>query len=973
MRGLLLLIASAALAQTPARVLQSLKGTTVPEPPNLGTYVTNRAAAIALGKALYWDVQVSSDGRVSCATCHFHAGADARLRNQMHPGPDNSYQATRTGALSGPNQKPGTGDFPFHVLDDVNNRNSGVVFDTNDVFASQGVVLRQFTGATAGAPEDTCAVLPNETTRRPTPRHAPSVINAGFHHRQFADGRAANALTLTLYRGAPLTTASVTFTNASLAAQALVPVLSETEMSCRGRTWPHVGRRLLTAPALRRQTVDATDSVLGTYANATKGLRVNYLTLVQQAFTSNLWNSSATANGFTQAELNFPLFFALAVQLYEATLVSNDAPLDRYLAAYPATSVANASALTTREIAGLNVFIGKGRCVSCHSGPQLSNAGTPSYVSPVLVESMTQGDGNAGFYDFGFYNIGARPTAEDVGLGGTDATGAPLSLARRQISGGSRITVDGAFKTPSLRNVSLTGPYFHHGGVATLEGVVDFYNRGGDRRGTVDNDTSGFGANASNLGPDVASLGLAPFEKEALLAFLRTALTDERVRFERAPFDHPELPIPDGHNADGSTAFVIMPATGRNGAATPVDPFETILAAGALPYPAAPPEWPYARPSVTLAAPDSSATPIVLNATVADADNDVVRVEFYAGAVKLGEDLAAPYTFNWSNAAAGTHSLTARAIDAQGLTQTSAPVSVTIGSTGGGGNGLLGEYFEGTAFATRRFQRTDALVNFQWGTTGPGQGLSPRAFSVRWTGQLEAPVTGSVVICSTADSGMRIWLQGAVVTDNYYDGTGVTTTCGSVNLTQGQKYPLRADYFNTGTGRAWIRWWYAGGAYETIPTRYLTAAGAPPPVTAGTGLAAQYFDGIDFQALKLTRVDAKIDFAWNTAGPGSGVNASRYSVRWTGQLEAPITGDIVVCGTSDDGMRVKVNGAEVVSSFYDHALLTSCGNVRVEQGQRYPMQVDYYNNGATGTARLQWWYPGLGGLDVVPTRFLFER
>src|SRR4051812_2055228 len=54
----------------------SLKTVTVPEPPNLGDFVQDRAAAIRLGKALFWDVQASSDSMTACASCHFHAGAD---------------------------------------------------------------------------------------------------------------------------------------------------------------------------------------------------------------------------------------------------------------------------------------------------------------------------------------------------------------------------------------------------------------------------------------------------------------------------------------------------------------------------------------------------------------------------------------------------------------------------------------------------------------------------------------------------------------------------------------------------------------------------------------------------------------------------------------------------------------------------------------------------------------------------------
>jgi hypothetical protein len=98
-----------------------------------------------------------------------------------------------------------------------------------------------------------------------------------------------------------------------------------------------------------------------------------------------------------------------------------------------------------------------------------------------------------------------------------------------------RVAVDGALKVPSLRNVSETAPYFHNGGQATLEQVVEFYNRGGDFANV----------NRDNLDPDIQPLGLTVEERAALVAFLRS-LTDERVHFERAPFDHPSLSVPHG-------------------------------------------------------------------------------------------------------------------------------------------------------------------------------------------------------------------------------------------------------------------------------------------------------------------------------------------------------------------------------------------------------------------------------------------
>jgi len=167
-------------------------------------------------------------------------------------------------------------------------------------------------------------------------------------------------------------------------------------------------------------------------------------------------------------------------------------------------------------------------------------------------------------YDFGFYNIGVRPTTEDIGLGASIPAGEPLSFVSRFSQGlpvpeianitipphllptaTSPIRVDGSFKVPILRNVELTGPYFHNGGKATLEDVVDLYARGGDFHE----------ANINDLAPLLMMLDTTPADEAAVVAFLKS-LTDERVRWEMAPFDHPEIALPNGD---------FIPAVGAGG------------------------------------------------------------------------------------------------------------------------------------------------------------------------------------------------------------------------------------------------------------------------------------------------------------------------------------------------------------------------------------------------------------------------
>jgi cytochrome c peroxidase len=164
------------------------------------------------------------------------------------------------------------------------------------------------------------------------------------------------------------------------------------------------------------------------------------------------------------------------------------------------------------------VYNGKGRCNKCHGGAELSEA------------TVSQAKGNP---KKGFVNTAVRPVKED----------------------GGDILQPGkaAFKTPALRNCELTGPYFHNGGYATLRQVVNFYNRGGD-----------FPSKFTDS--DVRPLKLTEAEKDALVDFM-VAMTDERVRHESAPFDHPSLVLPNGAS---------LPSVGAAGRG-PNDPVKTFL------------------------------------------------------------------------------------------------------------------------------------------------------------------------------------------------------------------------------------------------------------------------------------------------------------------------------------------------------------------------------------------------------------
>ena len=445
--------------------------------------------------------------------------------------------------------------------------------------------------------------------RKVTPRNTPSNINAVFNYRQFWDGRANNVFNGVNPFGVRTNLASkqagvlvdnsggvvlqqLAIANASLASQSTGPILSDTEMSCTNRAFADVGRRLLATTPLANQKVHPQDSLFSqtpAIIGTPIGLNTTYGDLIRAAFNPKYWdvngkfnidaNGTVTysANGYTQMEQNFSMFWGLAIQAYESLLVSDQSPFDT-------------GTMSSQAIRGEGVFTGKGHCTQCHNGPLLTSAAkTAQQGASDVVRSMQMGDGGVALYDTGFYNIGVRPTFEDVGIGGTDAFGNPLSFSREYVAelqgqpvpdsfaaptGGNvrstRVAVDGAFKVPSLRNVALTPPYMHNGGFASLEQVIAFYNRGGNRQNAGCGDTTGFGTNCSNLDVEIENRSFNQQDVSDLVAFLQS-LTDNRVACHAGPFDHPALPLSNGYTgvllSDGRTAEVIstLPATGVSG------------------------------------------------------------------------------------------------------------------------------------------------------------------------------------------------------------------------------------------------------------------------------------------------------------------------------------------------------------------------------------------------------------------------
>ncbi|MBB6051371.1 PA14 domain-containing protein [Armatimonas rosea] len=378
----------------------------------------------------------------------------------------------------------------------------------------------------------------------------------------------------------------------------------------------------------------------------------------------------------------------------------------------------------------------------------------------------------------------------------------------------------------------------------------------------------------------------------------------------------------------------------------------------------------------------------------------------------------------------------------------------------GTGTGLRGEYFTNYNYSftgAPTLTRVDATVNFDWGVGAPGTGLGINGFSTRWSGQVQAPVSGSYTFTTNSDDGIRLWVNGQQLINNWTDH-GPTLNSGTLTLTAGQRYDIKLEYYENGGGAiAQLFWSYPGQAQQIVPASALypaavaftlsgtagnqqaslswtpypgaasytlqraTAAAGPfttvvSGLTAtsatdtgrtngttyyyrvqalsgttvlattnvasvtpsgsvgpgtGTGLTAQYFNNLTLTGTPIvTRVEPGIDFSWVTTALAPGVNVDGFSTRWSGFVQPRYSGVYTFTTTSDDGVRLWVNGQQLVNNWTDHGPTENAGTITLVAGQKYAVTVEYYDSSGGATLKLEWEH-ALQPRQIIPKEQLY--
>ena len=281
----------------------------------------------------------------------------------------------------------------------------------------------------------------------------------------------------------------------------------------------------------------------------------------------------------------------------------------------------------------------------------------------------------------------------------------------------------------------------------------------------------------------------------------------------------------------------------------------------------------------------------------------------------------------------------------QGATEYSGTIALAAGQK----YDIVIEYYEAAG---------DAVTKLSWSSASTPKAIVP-ASQLYPPGSIacavnSAPANGSTI--GTQTLATLVWgTVAAAVSYDVYIWQGATappTPNANVSAT---------SYKATGLTAGTLYHWYivprsasgtATGCAVTSTTSFTTA----PNTAQGTGLQGVYYNGTGLSGTPLlTRIDPTINFdlSWHSPAPGI-VPQDNYSVRWTGQVQALYSENYTFYTTSDDGIRLWVNGVQLVNDWMNQGATEYSGTIALAAGQKYDIVIEYYEAAGDAVTKLSW-------------------
>lgn len=263
-----------------------------------------------------------------------------------------------------------------------------------------------------------------------------------------------------------------------------------------------------------------------------------------------------------------------------------------------------------------------------------------------------------------------------------------------------------------------------------------------------------------------------------------------------------------------------------------------------------------------------------------------------------------------------------------------------------------GEYFNNLTFTGSPLMVRDdgtAALNFNWGSGGSPSAscsLPGTAFSVRWTRSVTFSSSGTYRFTYSSDDGIRLYIDGVKVLDRWFDQAPSIQTV-DLPVTSGT-HALRVEYYQN-----------AGGDSVALDWSLLASSGgACINSVSADHWKGEYFNNVTLSGTALMVRDdgvSTLNFNWDQASPSASCGLARtaYSVRWTRAIAFPVSGTYRFTVSTDDGMRLYIDGQKVWDRWFDQAAGIQTIDIPVTAGI-HSVVMEYYQNAGGASAALNW-------------------
>ena len=251
-----------------------------------------------------------------------------------------------------------------------------------------------------------------------------------------------------------------------------------------------------------------------------------------------------------------------------------------------------------------------------------------------------------------------------------------------------------------------------------------------------------------------------------------------------------------------------------------------------------------------------------------------------------------------------------------------------------GTNQYLAEYFNNRDLDGEPvLSRCEEVINNNWGSGSPGDGIDSNNFSVRWTGQVQFDAS-SYVFRTTADDGVRFWLDGEMMTDAWKPQS--ETTYASRKSLKAGNHEIKVEYFEAyGNAVAKLSW---EQVIDSCPTGQFLA---------------EYYNNRNLSGdPAVVRCETAVNYDWGSGSPVAGINSDSFSVRWSGTFKFA-QGNYAVRTTADDGVRLWFDDKLVIDAWVPQTAQTYAYRPSLNAGE-HKIKMEYYEQGGQAVAWLNW-------------------